>query len=151
MSLPRWIDNRWVDLGARWLLGGVFIYASLDKIMHPAAFAKIVFNYQLLPVTLSNLFSVSLPWVELFAGLALVFGVLRSESALLLSALLVVFIGAISVNLVRGVDIDCGCFTTSGEGRSIGLLTLSEDLLLLAAGGIALRAALRSGKVEQAA
>lgn len=128
-----WLEKSWVELVCRLVLGGVFVYASFDKILHPTEFAKLVYNYQMLPVPASNFLAMSLPWMELFAGLALIVGVLRAESALLLSGLLVVFIIAISVNLVRGVDIDCGCLSVSGGGRSIGVLTVLEDILLLAA------------------
>jgi uncharacterized membrane protein YphA (DoxX/SURF4 family) len=139
----RLLDNRWLVLGCRLVLGAVFVYASWDKIQHPAAFAKQVYNYQVLPVMPSNLFAITLPWIELFAGVALIVGVLKSESSLLLSVLLVVFIGAISVNLYRGVNLDCGCFTTTeGGGRRIGILTVAEDVGLLAAGLVVLRAAM---------
>jgi uncharacterized membrane protein YphA (DoxX/SURF4 family) len=134
MPVKKLLDNRWFVLTCRLVLGAVFIYASIDKIQHPAAFAKQVYNYQMLPVTASNLFAIALPWMELFAGLALIMGVFRGQAALLLSTLLVIFIVAISVNLARGVDLDCGCFSTSGEGRSIGLLTVAEDFALLGAG-----------------
>jgi hypothetical protein len=33
----------------RVIFGGIFIFASIDKILHPKAFAEIVFNYQLYP------------------------------------------------------------------------------------------------------
>jgi uncharacterized membrane protein YphA (DoxX/SURF4 family) len=145
------LDNRWLVLVCRLLLGAVFVYASWDKIQHPAAFAKQVYNYQLLPVVPSNLFAMTLPWIELFAGLALIIGALKSESSLLLSVLLVVFIGAISVNLYRGVNLDCGCFSTAeGEGRSIGLHTVAQDVGLLAAGLVVLRAAMLERRKEDA-
>ena len=135
------LDNRWLVLGCRLALGAVFVYASWDKIQHPAAFAKQVYNYQMLPVMASNLFAIALPWMELFAGVALIIGVFKGESSLLLSTLLIIFITAIAVNLYRGVNLDCGCFSTSGEGRSIGVLTVAEDVGLLAFGLVVLRAA----------
>ena len=135
------LDNRWLVLGCRLVLGAVFVYASWDKIQHPAAFAKQVYNYQMLPVMASNLFAIALPWMELFAGVALIIGVFKGESSLLLSTLLIIFITAIAVNLYRGVNLDCGCFSTSGEGRSIGVLTVAEDVGLLAFGLVVLRAA----------
>ncbi len=140
--MQKLLDNRWFVLTCRLVLGAVFIYASIDKIQHPAAFAKQVYNYQMLPVMASNLFAMSLPWMELFAGLALIIGVFKGESSLLLSVLLVVFIAAISVNLYRGVNLDCGCFSTSGEGRGIGAVTVAQDVVLLLAGLVVLRAAL---------
>lgn len=139
--MSRRMANRWVEIGCRLLVGGVFVVASTDKILHPAEFAKVVYNYQILPLPASNLVAVSLPWLELFAGLALVIGVLKTESALLLSGLLLVFMAALSVNLVRGVDIECGCLTVAGGGRSIGVLTVAEDAVLLAAALLVLRRA----------
>ena len=146
--MSRLLDNRWFLIICRLALGAVFIYASIDKIQHPAAFAKQVYNYQMLPVMASNLLAMSLPWMELFAGLALIIGVFKGESALLLNALLVVFIVAISVNLYRGVNLDCGCFSTSGEGRSIGAVTLAQDVVLLLAGLAVLRSAMRERRAE---
>ena len=35
-----------LHLALRLLLGAVFVYASLDKIWEPAAFAKIVYQWQ---------------------------------------------------------------------------------------------------------
>jgi len=58
-------------------LGGVFVYASLDKIAQPAEFAKIIYHYRILgpdfdtgPL-MANLLAVTLPWLELVAGLLL--------------------------------------------------------------------------------
>lgn len=139
--MKKWFDNRWLEVVCRLILGGIFVYASIDKILHPTEFAKVVYNYQILPVVASNLLAIVLPWLELFAGLALLVGVFRAESALTLSVLLVVFIVALSVNLARGVDIDCGCMTLGEAGRSISLLTIVEDILLLVAGVVVLRRA----------
>jgi uncharacterized membrane protein YphA (DoxX/SURF4 family) len=127
-----------VELVCRLLVGGVFVYASLDKILHPTEFAKVVYNYQMLPVPISNLLAMILPWLELFAGLALVVGVLVTESALLTSGMLIVFIIALSINSYRGLDVDCGCLSLSG-GRSIGLQTVVEDVFLLLAALVVLR------------
>ncbi len=150
-SILKRLDNPWVELLCRLLVGGVFIYASIDKILHPAEFAKVVYNYQMLPVPLSNLMAMSLPWVELFTGLALLMGVLRRESALVLSALLVFFIIALSVNIYRGVDIDCGCLGLSGGGRTIGIVTVIEDVILLVATLLVLGRAVREKGEETVA
>ena len=55
----------------RIVLGGVFIYASIDKIMHPEEFAKAIGNYHVLPFGLENLLALTLPWLELIADSAL--------------------------------------------------------------------------------
>ena len=66
--------RRAITLALRLVLGGIFIYASLDKIVHPRAFAEIIYNYQILPGSLINLSAVILPWLELFLGLLLISG-----------------------------------------------------------------------------
>jgi putative oxidoreductase len=122
-------------------LGAVFIYASLDKIAQPAAFARIVYHYRLIgpsalvgPVP-ANVLAVTLPWVEMVAGLALVTGVWRREAAGLAALLLVVFLGAVSWALLHGIDIEnCGCFSVSETGRRAGIKLVLEDIGLLAMG-----------------
>ncbi|MBW2000476.1 MAG: hypothetical protein JRJ29_21270, partial [Deltaproteobacteria bacterium] len=42
-------ENSWLELGARWILGITFIYASYHKIVSPADFARIVYGYDLFP------------------------------------------------------------------------------------------------------
>jgi uncharacterized membrane protein YphA (DoxX/SURF4 family) len=62
-------------LWGRVVLGAVFIFASVDKILHPDAFAVIIKNYQILPVKLISLAAVVLPWLELILGISLIAGV----------------------------------------------------------------------------
>ena len=68
--------EKYIVLLSRIILGGVFIYASLDKIANPAEFAKAVGNYHVLPFGVENLLALVLPWMELLVGLALILGVL---------------------------------------------------------------------------
>jgi uncharacterized membrane protein YphA (DoxX/SURF4 family) len=104
--------RRWRVLAARLILAGIFIYASLDKIAHPAAFADDVYNYQILPDALINLTALVLPWLELFLGLCLLTGIWLSGAVLAANGLLVAFLAALGFNLARGLDINCGCFST---------------------------------------
>jgi uncharacterized membrane protein YphA (DoxX/SURF4 family) len=100
-----------IALLSRLLLGAVFVYASLHKIADPPAFAKIVWGYNLLPGALVNPFALYLPWLELLVGLALLAGVWLRAAALVTGGLLLVFLVAIAINLGRGLDFDCGCFS----------------------------------------
>jgi uncharacterized membrane protein YphA (DoxX/SURF4 family) len=124
--------NPWIALAARVIVGFVFIYASLDKIAHPAEFAGIVNNYRILPHELINLTAILLPWVELAAGLLLVLGLFSRGSALIISLMLVVFIAAISYNVARGLDFNCGCFDTGKDGMVIGWTKIGQNIVLLA-------------------
>lgn len=103
--------------GARIILGIVFVYASYDKILHPAAFAKIIHNYQILPDELINLSAIFLPWLELTIGSFLIIGVWLPGSVFIANILLIIFFCALLYNKARGLDISCGCFSTS-EGEA---------------------------------
>jgi uncharacterized membrane protein YphA (DoxX/SURF4 family) len=121
----------------------VFVYASLDKIADPAGFARIVYQWQLVGPVLSNLVAVTLPWIELVAGLLLIAGVWRRDAAAILGVLLVVFIVAASIVLVQGTDVDnCGCTSVAAAGpaptwppewmRGVGWFLITRNLVLLA-------------------
>jgi uncharacterized membrane protein YphA (DoxX/SURF4 family) len=126
----------WI-LGA--LLGGVFLYASLSKIVDPRGFARIIYHYQVIgpnatiPPVVPNAFAVALPFVEAFAGILLITGVWRREAAAVVGVLLLVFLVAVSSALYRHLDIEnCGCFSVSGTARAAGRKLLLEDAALLA-------------------
>lgn len=138
---------RYLFLAARILFGAIFIYASLDKLLHPAAFANIIYNYQIIPEWLVNISAVYLPWLELLGGLALVFGPLALGAAALLNGLMLVFMAALAYNWQRGLDVACGCFTTASLKSNPGM-RLAEDFFMLAVGVVALWGVVekRSGK-----
>ena len=125
-----WLIHPITGLVARIVLGGVFIYASLDKISHPELFAEAVYNYQLSPEVAVNLVALCLPWLELLSGGLLVLGVWVRGSSLILGGLVVVFLAALVINLGRGLDIHCGCFTTQGSDP-MTIFTLFRDSLFL--------------------
>ena len=116
----------------RLVLGGVFIYASLDKIANPAEFAKAIGNYHVLPFGLENLLALFLPWLELLTGILLIAGIMVDGATILIISMNIVFIFAISQALARGISIECGCFSVSTEGGSnIGFQTILRDVVYL--------------------
>jgi len=123
---------RWLSLLCRLVVGGVFIWASLDKLAHPAEFARAIHHYRLVPYAVLHPLALLLPAVELVAGAALVAGWQRRGAALVCGGMLVVFLVAIASALARGLDISCGCFNTDG-GHAVGLDLLWRDALLLLA------------------
>jgi cobalt-zinc-cadmium efflux system protein len=119
----------------RLILGAVFLVASADKIHHPAAFAQAIYNYQILPGALINIMAIVLPWVEVLLGLFLIFGFWPSGTVTLVNLLLAVFFGALVFNTARGLDVHCGCFSTSTEGSPATAWYLIRDgVFLLMAG-----------------
>ncbi len=128
-------DNQWIELAARWVLGVTFVYASYGKILAPASFAKILYGYDLFPAVLINLIAIIIPFLELVAGLALIIGFYPRSAALIVNAMLLAFITALSINLIRGLEFDCGCFSIGSDTQEtfVGPL-IFRDFLILALG-----------------
>jgi putative oxidoreductase len=130
MKLPSSRMETIFNLALRLILGAIFIFAGVLKIYQPAKFALDIANYRLLPHELINMFAITLPWVEVLAGLFLILGIWLKPSALLVLAMTMMFFFAISSALARGLNIECGCFGTVGGGK-VGLSKLAEDTALL--------------------
>ncbi len=88
-------------LVSRLILGVVFIYASIDKIINPGDFAKIIGNYHVLPLGLENLMAIVLPWLEFIAGVCLIIGVMVDGATILVVLMNIVFIFAITQALIK--------------------------------------------------
>ena len=102
---------------ARIAVAAVFLGACLAKIRDPELFALAVNRYRILPGEFVNLVALVLPWIELTAGLAVLAAParLRAAGALILAGMLTVFTIAISLNLLRGIEASCGCFSTRAD------------------------------------
>jgi uncharacterized membrane protein YphA (DoxX/SURF4 family) len=121
----------YVFLCMRLLLGVIFIAASIDKIAHPAEFARIVQNYQILPGHLVNIASIVLPWFEALIGAFILCGWWLPGATALASLLLVVFLAALGYAVARGIDVHCGCFSTKASGPAHTAWYFLRDLLFL--------------------
>src|SRR6266705_337128 len=143
-------NHPWLHLVLRLALGGFFLYASLDKIAVFAAFARIVYQWQVLGPIPSNLVAVILPWVEALAGVLLVAGVWKREAAAVIAVLLVVFIVAAGSVMARGIDVEnCGCVSTAKAEepswfRGVGWFLVARNLVLLGAAVVLIRVPSRS-------
>lgn len=119
-----------IALICRLALGIIFFYAGLEKIIAPREFAIAVYNYRLLPDGAINLLAVILPWLEVLLATGLIAGYYVRGSALLSALLCLTFATALTISLLRGLDISCGCF--GGATGSINWLYLVRDTSLLA-------------------
>ncbi len=121
----------------RLTLAIIFFYAGIEKIINPRDFAVAIYNYQLLPDCVINLSAIFLPWLEVLIAANLVIGI-NTRGAVLLSILLfLIFATALTINLVRGLDISCGCFGASSGNiswfylvRDLSLFCLSVFVLI---------------------
>jgi len=136
--MTKLLGNKYFLVAIRIVLGFVFIFAAISKAAEPELFARSIANYKLLPIFLINLLAITLPWIELCIGVLLIFGVSVKENSAILSGLLVVFILAIAISLMRGLDIECGCFGTV-DGAKVGVQKILENIGLLLAGLILIR------------
>ena len=124
------LSNKYLQLIFRLIVALVFILAGIEKISDPSAFSISIENYKLFPLFTINVMAIILPWIELVAGILLLFGVMVKENSAIISVLLLLFTIAIIISLARGLNIDCGCFGTT-LGTQIGLLKVGENLSLL--------------------
>jgi uncharacterized membrane protein YphA (DoxX/SURF4 family) len=119
------------DVALRVVLAAIFIYASWDKILRPKDFAAVVRDYRILPDILVNIPAIILPWLELMLGVLLLIGRLREGTLLLVNALLITFWITLVVNYFRGIDVGCGCFSTTREASSPMLWYIFRDGLFV--------------------
>lgn len=105
----------------RIVLGFVFIFASIDKIINPQAFSDLIDNYHVTPMEINNIAALIIPFLEIVIGLCLIFGVFIEGAAAISILLLIWFIVILSQALVRGIDLHCGCFDLFEKGEDLNL------------------------------
>lgn len=118
MTIREALTHPWLTVRVQIALGAIFIAAALPKIADPPSFAHMIYNYRILPAGLINISALIMPWAEIVCGLALILGVWVKPARWLIAAMLIVFIVAISINLLRDNAIDCGCFDVSAAGKT---------------------------------
>jgi hypothetical protein len=121
-----------LKLGASLLPACVFLASAIPKLRNPKSFILTVRTYEILPQWLGDIFARVLAPVQLMLATFLLAGVAVRAAASGVAALLMGFIAAVTVNLVRGREFDCGCFGNTGWQISRGLLLVDGGLLTVA-------------------
>ena len=104
----------WLSSGARVVLGGAFLVSGGLKITDLDASARAVNAYQLMPWEMAQFVGVVQPVLEIGVGLLLLAGLATRFAAVLAAGAMTVFIAGIASAWVRGLSIDCGCFSRGG-------------------------------------
>ena len=117
-------------------LGCMFIYSSLPKIRQPYDFLHDVYNYEIVGPKLGMLAAMTLPWAELLVGICLVGGIFISGALLVSIVLGAMFSIVLGWALYMGLDISCGCFSSS-SAETISYMTLIRALVITLLSGIA--------------
>jgi putative oxidoreductase len=110
-------------------LGAMFIASSLPKIRLPYAFLSDIYGYELVGPKMGVLVAMTLPWLELLAGICLVGGIFVGGALLVSMAMGAMFTFVVGSALYRHLDISCGCFSSSAAGR-ISYVTLIRALVI---------------------
>jgi uncharacterized membrane protein YphA (DoxX/SURF4 family) len=118
-----------IALAGRVILGALLVFAGALKLRDPTGFATEITNYRLLP-QLAPYLAATLPLVEIVLGAALILAprVWRRAAALASLGLLLVFTLAVAQVVVRGINVDCGCF--GGNSGPVTALTVLRDIVL---------------------
>ncbi|MFM1850484.1 MAG: hypothetical protein RIS54_168 [Verrucomicrobiota bacterium] len=121
----------------RWLLAALFLVTGALKARDPAGTALGLGHYQLLPSALVVPAAYYGPWLEFFAGCALLSRRLRAGGWLLSALLGAVFLVFTGSALARGLDISCGCFGTGNRGSLPAMAALDVVIVILSLRGLA--------------
>jgi uncharacterized membrane protein YphA (DoxX/SURF4 family) len=135
-SRPRNWPRALLALG-RIALGLIFLFAAFSKLYFGGAwhmgdyhffFAMAIDSYKMLPLSVVEWMARILPWFELLLGALLIVGAGLRWVGSITTALLLVFIGAMTRAKILGLEINCGCF---GNNEKLGAATLIRDSSLL--------------------
>jgi len=129
-----------LDWVARLALAGLFLYAAYPKLADPEAFARAITNYRVsLPMIGQGYVYLAagfLPALEAVAAVSLVFTRTKQASSLILSCLLALFAVLILQAVLRGLNIDCGCFGSSAlaqaKANQVGWTKIGHNVAWLA-------------------
>jgi len=138
-ALPAFLFHPTTRRAAQIAAGLIFLASALAKVADLPAFAGSIHNFRLepiIPMVATNLLAMTIPWIELVAGLALVGGVRPRAGAIVYTVLLSVFTIGVIAAMVRGLSFDCGCFGKAGAGP-VGAKKLAENLVMIALGVVA--------------
>ncbi len=115
------------------------LLSGFHKILYPADFALAVYRFHLLPDFAVNISSLYFQWLEMVCGCCLLFiPRLRVAALWIALALLILFTGAIGVNVARGTAFGCGCFSNAPDARPMDWMSLLRNAALISLAVLAL-------------
>ena len=101
------------------------------KITNPHSFADSIDSFRLLPSELVNVVALSLPVFEVMLGVLLLLGKWKRQAAFAILLMSLAFCLIIIQALVRGLEVDCGCFGAGMTSKWDVWLSLGRDILLV--------------------
>lgn len=123
----------WSYRVVRILLGGIFLWSGISKLLDQHTFVIMLEAYGLIPESWIMAVALGLPLLEIMAGLGLLLDIPGAEAVM--AALLALFISVLGYAIWMELDIDCGCFGAGDPEAEAytGLRpALYRDLVMLA-------------------
>lgn len=125
----------------RLVVAGTFLLAAVPKLLDPLSFAKAIVNYRVILPLIGQGYvfpaAMFMPALEAVGALALLFNRWKRAGSLVCGVLLILFIALIGQAVIRGLNIDCGCFGTGAISRAlaqkVGIDKMIENAVWLAA------------------
>jgi putative oxidoreductase len=119
---------------SRLILGSIFIYAGLYKILNPESFEKTLHAYNFPSNSFTGFIALIFPWAQLIFGALLVSDYLARYVASIMSILLLIIIIMNILNASKGNCQACGIFSELvfyKRGNPFILLTINYLILAL--------------------
>jgi uncharacterized membrane protein YphA (DoxX/SURF4 family) len=116
------------------VLALIFVAAAPQKIMAPAEFAASVASYLILPDVLINFTALTLPWLEMIVAILLVCRAWTGPALFLANAMLAVFLAAVVSAYFRGIDLNCGCFSSAPAASDDMVFYIVRDIVFVVIG-----------------
>ncbi len=116
----------------RILVGGVLIYAGFIKAVRPSAeFAAIIAAYRVAPTGVITYLAMALPYLEMWIGLFVLFGLFPRQAAMAACSVFSVFFVVLLATMMRGIDLStCGCFGPDSLSPRVTIL-IDVSMILL--------------------
>ncbi|PKN41685.1 MAG: methylamine utilization MauE [Deltaproteobacteria bacterium HGW-Deltaproteobacteria-18] len=119
---------------SRLALALIFVAAAPQKIMAPDDFAASVGSYLILPDVLINFTALTLPWLEMVVAFLLICRAWAGPALFLANSMLIVFLGAILSAYFRGIDLNCGCFSSAPGTSGDMVFFIVRDVIFVVIG-----------------
>ena len=119
----------WASAVASIILGLVFIFSGVGKLLHQIDFLNILLNNSFLTTFLAHVVAYALPWAELILGALLIAGISVKLMASLSAVIVAGFVASNSWLIAQGrIYEPCGCFGVF-EKLVMGELSTIESLI----------------------
>lgn len=134
LDLKKIFQSAWIYRLVCMVIGVVFIWSGITKLLAPKEFSVIIESYGLIPDAWILPAAVFLSVLEVAAGFGLLLDIRGSLAVI--TGLLILFMAVLSYGIWLGLDIDCGCFGPQDpESKALHGLraALVRDMIMLPA------------------